>query len=142
MLKLLIAVDGSEHAHRAIDAAARLAKETTVECVLVHVREGAEAYHGDITPRDYERIGAEARTRQDAILAEALTYARQAGLVDATTLAQAGSPEVDLPNVATQRGVDMIVMGTRGLGTMGALLLGSVAQRVVHHATVPVLLVK
>ena len=61
---------------------------------------------------------------------------------EATTLAQAGTPEVDLPNVATQRGVDMIVMGTRGLGTMGALLLGSVAQRVVHHATVPVLLVK
>jgi nucleotide-binding universal stress UspA family protein len=44
--------------------------------------------------------------------------------------------------VATERAADMVVMATRGLGAVGALLLGSVTQRVVHNATVPVLLVK
>ena len=141
MLRLVIAVDGSEPSLRAIDAAARLAKETEVEAVLLHVRPAA-GYHGDITPRDYERIGAEERERQTHVLAAALKHARLAGLERAIEQAESGSPDIDIPRVATERQADYIVMGTRGLGSLGGLLLGSVAQRVVHHAPVPVLLVK
>ena len=142
MLKLLIAVDGSDCARRAIDAAARLAKDAQVDAVLLHVREGAATYRGDIAPRDYERALAEAAERQKVLLDEALAHARLAGLSGAIAQGEAGSPEVDIPNVARMRGVDLIVMGTRGLGSLGGLLLGSVAQRVVHHADVPVMLVK
>lgn len=141
MLRLVIAVDGSDTAMRAIDTAARLAKHTRVEAVLLNVRPAA-AYHGDLTPREYERIGADERHHQDRVLAKALEHARLAGLPDAVVQAEAGSPEIDVPRVATERGADLIVMGTRGLGSLGGLLLGSVAQRVVHHANVPVLLVK
>lgn len=76
------------------------------------------------------------------MLANALTHARLVGLERAIGQAETGTPEVDVPRVATEREADLIVMGTRGLSSLGGLLLGSVAQRVVHHATVPVLLVK
>ena len=141
MLRLVIAVDGSDPSVRAIDAAARLAKDTEVEAVLLHVRPAA-GYHGDLTPREYERIGAEERDRQTRVLESALAHARQVGLERAIEQAEAGTPDIDIPRVATERAADFIVMGTRGLGSLGGLLLGSVAQRVVHHATVPVLLVK
>jgi len=141
MLRLLIAVDGSEHSRNAIDAAARLGREGEVEALFVHVREGP-TYHGDLTPREYERIGEQSRLHQTQVLDGALAHARQVGLVRVEALAEEGTPDVDIPRVATQRSADMIVMGTRGLGAVGALLLGSTAQRVVHNASVPVLLVK
>lgn len=142
MLKLLIAVDGSDASLRAIDAAARLARESSVEATLIHVREGLGVYHGDRSPRDYERIAEHHRDRQVQILEAAVARAREAGLTSVVAQAETGTPESDIPRVAEQRGVDMIVMATRGLGAVGALLMGSVAQKVVHHAHVPVLLVK
>jgi len=141
MLRLLIAVDGSEHARNAIDTAARLGREGEVEAVLLHVRE-ERAYHGDLMPREYERIDEQARQHQAQVLEGALAHARRAGLSSVETQGEAGTPEVDIPRVARERRADMIVMGTRGLGAVGALLLGSTAQRVVHNANVPVLLVK
>ena len=53
-----------------------------------------------------------------------------------------GLPGPTIAEVAVAQGCDMVVMGTRGLGTHTAALLGSVAQSTVEHSTVPVLLVK
>jgi nucleotide-binding universal stress UspA family protein len=141
MLRLVIAVDGSDASLRAIDAAARLAKDAQVEAVLLNVRPGP-AYHGDISPRDYERIGERERAHQEKVLDAALKHAQRIGLERAIVQAETGTPEVDVPRIADERAADLIVMGTRGLSSLGGLLLGSVAQRVVHHASVPVLLVK
>lgn len=67
---------------------------------------------------------------QDQLLATALTHARASGLQQVVTLGVEGLPATE------------IVMGTHGRNVLGGLLLGSVAQRVVHLAKVPVLLVK
>lgn len=67
---------------------------------------------------------------QDQLLATALTHARASGLQQVVTLGVEGLPATE------------IVMGTHGRSALGGLLLGSVAQRVVHLAKVPVLLVK
>lgn len=142
MLKLLIPVDGSDASLRALQAAARLGQEGAVEALLVHVREGASTYHGERTPREYERISEQAQSRQQRILEAAEAAARSAGLRTSALLAEAGTPDVDIPRLATAHGVDMIVMTTRGLGAVSSLLMGSVAQKVVHNASVPVLLVK
>ena len=88
------------------------------------------------------RLDEQARQHQAQILEAALGHAQRAGLSRLETQGEAGTPEVDIPRVAAERRADMIVMGTRGLGAVSALLLGSTAQRVVHHANVPVLLVK
>ena len=53
-----------------------------------------------------------------------------------------GDPAETIARRATELGCESITMGTHGLTSLGILLLGSVAQKVVHHATVPVTLVK
>lgn len=142
MLKLLIAVDGSDHARRAIEAAARLAKDAPeVETVLLNVREGPP-YYGELPPFDYESIDRMQKQRQDVLLESAVGQARMAGLPKPTTRPVIGSPAQEIARAAADWGADMVVMGTRGMNALGGLLLGSVAQRVVHLAAMPVLLVK
>jgi nucleotide-binding universal stress UspA family protein len=134
MLRLVIAVDGS-------DAALRLPTQTEVEVLPVHVREAFSTRRGELSPREYKRIGGIERHTQSQALERALGHARRVGFVHVAALAESGSPEDEIPRVATERAADMIVMATRGLDAVGALLLGPVTQRVVHNATVPVLLV-
>jgi nucleotide-binding universal stress UspA family protein len=141
MLRMLVAVDGSDGARRAIEAAARLAGQAPVDAVLLNVREGP-GFPGALPPFDEDRIANLQREAQTALLDEALQHARRAGLERVTAQAEVGEPAAEIARVAMERSVDMVVMGTRGLTALGGLLMGSVAQRVVHLATMPVLLVR
>jgi len=141
-MKMLIAVDGSEHASRAIEAAGRLASQMQkVEVVLLNVAE-AMVYYGELPPFDTEAIERGKREHQERLLSAAQTHARANGLQQVVTQSAVGLAADEILRVADERGVDQIVMGTHGRGPVGSLLLGSVAQRVVHRATVPVLLVR
>lgn len=142
MLKMLIAVDGSDHARRAVEAVARLAAQMpAVEVVLLNVADAA-VYYGELPPFDYESIERMRRQHQERVLEEALAHARGCGLQALSTQSAVGMAASEIVRVAEQRAVDQIVMGTHGKGALGSLFLGSVAQRVVHLAKVPVLLVK
>ena len=142
MFKLLIAVVGSDHASRAIEVAARLAGLVPqTEAVLLHVRE-LPVYYGEVPIFDFDAVEQASRRHQDQLLATALTHARASGLQQVVTLGVEGLPATEIVRVAGDRAVDQIVMGTHGRNALGGLLLGSVAQRVVHLAKVPVLLVK
>lgn len=139
MLKVLIAVDGSVHAQRAIEAVARLQAQTKgLEALLVNVRPWPMLY----TPQSYESIERDQIRRQKELLETTQAAARRSGLELVSTQSEAGEPATEITRVAEENGVDQIVMGTRGHGAVGSLLIGSVAQRVVHLAKVPVLLVK
>jgi nucleotide-binding universal stress UspA family protein len=141
-MKMLIAVDGSEHARRAIEAAARLAKQMpAAEVVLLNVAD-AMVFYGELPPFDLEAIERAQRAHQDKLLAQAEAHARASGLQQVLTQSAVGLTAQEILRVADERGVDQIVMGTHGRGAVGSLLLGSVAQRVVHQAKVPVLLVR
>ncbi|MBA4176364.1 MAG: universal stress protein [Leptothrix sp. (in: Bacteria)] len=142
MLKLLIAVDGSPHALRAMEAAARLQSETNgLEAVLVHVRD--VPLHVEQYPvMDATAVERALQQQQSALLDEALSQARRTGLKQVETRAEVGVAAKEIVRLAAELGSDMIVIGTHGRGALAGLLLGSVAQRVVHRAEVPVLLVK
>lgn len=142
MMKLLVAVDGSDPARRAIDVAARLAREIgTAEVLLLNVRD-SPIYYGELPALDAEAVERGQAVAQQALLNEALSHARAAGLTTVSTLAGEGLAAQEIARLAGERHVDQVVMGTRGRNLLGGLLLGSVAQRVVHLAAMPVLLVK
>jgi len=142
MLKLLIAADGSDHAGRAMHAAARLRQELPgLSAVLLNVRAPTPLY-GDLPPPYPDQIERRLEAEQAALLEAALTHARLAGLDAVSTRSAVGDPAEEIVRVAGQEQADFIVMGTRGLGRLGGLLIGSVAQRVLHLARVPVIVVK
>lgn len=142
MLKLLIATDGSAHAERAIQAAGRLARDVPdLKVLLLNVREVAVS-HGALPNFDHAALEETARREQEARLEDALQAARTCGLEDAVTLGTEGPPAAEIARVAAEHAVDQIVIGTHGRNALAGLLLGSVAQRVVQLAGVPVLLVK
>jgi nucleotide-binding universal stress UspA family protein len=138
----LIAVDGSDHARRAIEAAARLAAlAKDAEAVILNVGD-AMVYYGELTPYDYEAVERAQREFQEKLLDEAKAHALACGLRQVRTLSAVGVTANEIVRVADEQGVDQIVMGTHGKSALGSLFLGSVAQRVVHLCKVPVLLVK
>lgn len=142
MLKILIAVDGSTHALRAIDAVSALAKAgAAIEVTLLNVRD-APVYYGELPPTSIEALAEGLKARQEAVLKEAEKHVVRCGLKLAGVLRGMGWASAEILREAADLRVDQIVLGTRGLGAMGSLVLGSVAQRVVHDAKVPVLLVK
>lgn len=142
MLKLLIAVDGSAHAQRAIEAAARLQAEAPdLDVVLVNVRD-VPLYAEQYPPLDAQAVEFALQQQQSALLDEALAQAQRAGLKRVQAQAEVGLAAPEIARAAGALGADLIVIGTHGRSALGGLLLGSVAQRVVHLASTPVLLVK
>jgi nucleotide-binding universal stress UspA family protein len=86
-------------------------------------------------------IEEELRRKGDTIVQAAETAARDSG-IPCTGQVRIGQAADEIAACARETRCDAIVMGTRGLGRVAGLVLGSVANRVVHLATVPVTLVK
>ena len=141
-MKLLISVDESETSRHAIEHAARLGQECdNVEIVLINVRNPPEFY-GGVAMLEYDLFDRSLREAQQRLLAAALEHAQGVGLQKVTIHAAQGMAAEEIVRAAEQRGVDQIVMGTHGRSTLGTFFMGSVAQRVVHLAPMPVTLVK
>ncbi len=142
MLKILLAVDGSEHAHRAIDAVAKLAGSAVeLEAVLLHVSP-EPIFYGDYSANAIQTIEEGQKVKQNAVLKEATDYALAQGLSIHESHRTSGVIAHEILRVARDLAVDQIAMGTRGMGAIGSMFIGSVAQRVVHQAPMPVLLAK
>jgi nucleotide-binding universal stress UspA family protein len=92
-----------------------------------------KATYGDIVD-DYRRSGEETLRRT----AGSETFS---GLDVDTQLLFGNNPARELLRLAKERAADAIVMGSHGRGGFGSMILGSVSQRVVHDATVPVIIV-
>lgn len=142
MLKILIAVDGSEHAARAIEAVAKMARSGVgLQASLLCVSPEPLLF-GGYTLETINQVEQDQRKQQDSILGQAATHAGRLGLKLGEPLRAHGVIANEIVRAAAAQGVDQIAMGTRGMGAAGNLLLGSVAQRVVHQSAVPVLLAK
>jgi len=75
-------------------------------------------------------------------MVDAREHARALGLAPPRLHRSQGDPAPGILHAIEHEHPDVLVMGTRGLSALGSLLMGSVAQKVVHASTVPVLLVR
>lgn len=146
MLKILIAVDGSEHANRAIEAVGNMVRSSLeLEACLICVIPGAimdPVFSADYSAVTIQKIEDEQKRRQDTVLDQATELAKAQGLRLSEPARAYGVIANEIVRVANERQVDQIAMGTRGMGAISSVFLGSVAQRVIHQASMPVLLAK
>jgi nucleotide-binding universal stress UspA family protein len=143
--KVLVALDGSDHAQHALQMATKLAQRCNAGLVLFHSVE-INAFRSDYDRRVvesarevYRRIG---REQADAILQEAEDVARAAGLNDVTRAIGEGDPVKAMLKITRETPVDLLVVGTRGLTGLREIAMGSVAHKMTAAAPCPVLIVK
>lgn len=140
MVRILVAVDGSELALDAVRHALMLIGEgLKAVIVLGHVQE--EASFLELATQGADAI-AEAAVEAGKHLTRPAEKLVKAANVQFETEIVLGSPAAALCDLAEAQGCDFIVMGARGLGVMRAAVIGSVSQSVVHQSNLPVLVVK
>jgi len=136
---ILLGVDGSEHALRAAQTAGNLARAMKSKTLRVVVAfEYIPPYLGE--PNLQTVIDARMNDAEDILQNALKAMGEIPGEVHTEVLE--GSPAEAILDVAGTRQNDLIVMGSRGLGQLSGLLLGSQSQKVVQHAKCPVLIVK
>jgi nucleotide-binding universal stress UspA family protein len=131
--KLLAAVDGSKHADKALEYAVQLAKHYSANLALVHVEEDKLVRIGG--PQVVDCLG----TVGECILKDAATKVEG---VTFDKVLEYGSPAEIIIKVAKKADVDIIVVGSRGLSSIGRFLLGSVSDDISLHSRSSVLIVK
>lgn len=137
--KILLAVDGSEHALHAARTAAALARTVNAkEFRIVVAYDFIPPYLGE--PNMQYAIDARME-EANAILNNAVKEVGELPCEIYTEMIE-GSEAEAIVNVANTRNSDVIVMGSRGRGRLAGLLLGSTSQTVVAHAPCPVLIVR
>jgi nucleotide-binding universal stress UspA family protein len=136
--RILLAVDGSDHAVRAAEIAADLVRSMKAELRIVVVYDPIPPYLGE--PNLQSAINARLSEAQD-ILQKAVGVVGNVPVEVHADMLE-GNPAEAIIEVANTWESDVIVMGSRGLGRLGGLVLGSTSQKVVSHAPCPVLIVR
>ncbi|CAA9528825.1 MAG: Universal stress protein family 4 [uncultured Solirubrobacteraceae bacterium] len=141
---IVVGTDGSETAGKAVEAAVDVARrhEATLHLVsaFVPVPQQRLREEGTQVPRDVE-WKVNPREDVDATLSDAEEQTEGAG-VPVTTYAREGDPADAILDVAEEIGADLIIVGNKGMTGAKRFLLGSVPNKVSHHAPCSVLIVR
>lgn len=148
MEKIVAGVDGSPSSLQAVALAADLANKYGAELVLVTVaRELTPAMTAEL--EGYLRqehidvpVGELPTEHAENVLTDARLQAEGKGACKISSRMSRGDPAEEIIGAAEREKADLIVVGNRGHGRLAGLLLGSVAQKVLAHASCPVLVVR
>lgn len=145
--RILVTVDGSAHADKAVTMAAELSKRFNADLAITHalIRGHIPAALAELSdepiPRvppmsmggasvDYQVPIAALESIAGKLLERAESRATKAGAVNVTTAYHEGDPASVILEAAKAHKADLVVMGSRGLGNLSGLLLGSVSHKV------------
>jgi nucleotide-binding universal stress UspA family protein len=139
---IVVGTDGSQTAREAVRQAVELARRLGARLDIVsayepagRLREEAQQVPGDL------QWMVNAREDVDATLREAAAESEAAG-VATETYARQGDPADAILDVAEERGADLIVVGNKGMTGAKRFLLGSVPNKISHHAPCSVLIIR
>ena len=134
---ILLAFDGSAYSTKALTCARSMAEQYQATLWLVHVFSHTSDLLGG---EDFEKLFAKRKCAGQAVLDDALEKLGEPSFDVRQELLEGPEAESIL-KIAENSQSDLIVMGTRGLGTVKGLLLGSVSRKVIHFSTCPVMVV-
>lgn len=138
--KILLATDFNEHSAQAGARAKDLAERHQAELSLLHVVENlpiGDAAYGPIVPYDIDLTDQ----MMDSARERLVDFGKELGVPEQRQYVEMGSPKGEIIRLAEDIGADLIVVGSHGRHGI-ALLLGSTAASVVHHAKCDVLAVR
>ncbi len=156
-MHVLIATDGSQQALAAAKLVPQWLNPSAISRVTVlavaAAADPASLYLGyDLDPMggagasalamaDWEKLAADVK-RAGEVAARRTTAVLEGLPVPVETVVRQGAPANEILQAAEELRADLIVMGSRGWGQLKAMLLGSVSEHVLHHATCPVLIAR
>ena len=142
--RILVPLDGSEYADKALTTAIALAKQFSSNIIIVHVILTASAIM-----TSSEGVGSsflvdlrkQLEETGEQMLENGAKKTREAG-IPVITIQESGNAPDKILQTAEKTRANLIVIGDRGLGVVARFFLGSVADKVSHYARCPVLIVK
>lgn len=141
--KILIAVDGSDQALHAFNFYVSTVHRADNEVVILHCPELTQAFSKHLKAGDHSQDWSELleqeKKRWNTVQERYQALIEEHKLKGEFEVEPSNKPGESIVRVATDKKADMIVMGTRGLGTIRRTIMGSVSDYVVHHAHCPVI---
>ncbi|RDB44105.1 universal stress protein [Halomonas sp. DQ26W] len=142
---ILVPVDGSESAKKALSVACQLANQADATLHILHIPE--ELSHETTLVWGIGAIAVEASRQErddigQQVVEKAAQAARDKGVTKIETAIGRGDPARTIVSEAKARGVEAIIMGSRGLSDLRGLVVGSVSHKVGHVAECTVITVR
>lgn len=138
--KILVPVDGSDNSLRALDQATFLAKSTGASVTAMHVIENPPTVYVE-SQKLLNELLSNFRAESAKILDRCKQMAEKSGVKIETVMAE-GDAASNIVGYAHKEGFDVIIIGSRGHGKFKEMVLGSVSNKVLHHAKCAVLIVR
>jgi nucleotide-binding universal stress UspA family protein/CBS domain-containing protein len=139
--KILVPIDESDTAKKALDVALDLAKQYSSEICILHVIQSPKIPVTIYTARMHEDEQETEEKKSKQLLEKAFAKAAEAG-VGASTRLGYGEPADKIVQIADEEGFNLIVMGAKRKSTMRRFILGSVSSKVTHTASCPTFIVR
>ncbi|MDZ5697135.1 universal stress protein [Chelativorans sp. M5D2P16] len=142
--RILVPMDGSIGATKALDMAVQMQKSTGAELLLLTVYRHhslLEASTSMVRPADPGNIDQALRDHAKEVADTAKRHAVEQGANAPRAFVKSGQPARTIVRFSKDREVDLIVLGSRGLGDLEGYLLGSVSHKVTSLADCPVMVV-
>jgi nucleotide-binding universal stress UspA family protein len=142
-MKILVPVDGSKYSMEAVKVAADYAKTKKADVTLITVTPFMSGLDLEISAKNMANLNESMKSRGEEVLAKAQGILTSEGVTAKTVLSSSISAADEIIGLAEKQKVDLIVIGSRGLGGAATrFFMGSVASKVVGHAPCSVYVVK
>jgi nucleotide-binding universal stress UspA family protein len=139
---ILVPVDGSAFGENALPLAMSLAEKAEATLQVLHVHQPALSFYGSFDMGQDMTLDAKVRSLECEYLSKLSKRLKEASPVPITCKAHDGQVDATLLYQASLLGANLIVMSTHGHGPVSRFWLGGVADKLIRHTSVPVLLVR
>lgn len=140
--KILLPVDGSGTCQKTYDMSKEMADKFNAEIVLFNAQEISATFVMSDTPIMVKNTEYDPEEIAKKIVDNAASYYNTAPELKVSTAVAIGDPASEIINYADENDIDLIIMCTHGMSAVKRFLLGSITNKVVHHANVPVIVVR